>query len=114
MFEKYEINNLYVCEIEDIIPMGITNFGGCLSIDYTSSHRYQTIVCLKNGKYYDISDLGKIINVIKVPQKGCPFTSKNGHLYILDEESLVSYKDKVSSEYKVLQRMPFGKTRLIK
>ena len=52
MFEKYDINNLYVCEIDDIIPMGITNFGGCVSIEYTSSHRYQTIVCLKNGKYY--------------------------------------------------------------
>lgn len=40
MFEKYDINNLYVCEIDDIIPMGITNFGGCVSIEYTSSHRY--------------------------------------------------------------------------
>ena len=114
MFEKYEINNLYVCEIDDIIPMGITNFGGFVSIDYASSHRYQTIVCLKNNKYYDINDLSKVINVVSCPQKGCPFTSKNGHLYILDEESLVSYKDKVSSEYKVLQRIPFGKTRLIK
>ena len=37
------------------------------------------------GKYYDISDLGKIINVVKFPQKECPFTSKNGHLYILDD-----------------------------
>ena len=52
MFEKFDIDSLYTCFIEDIIPMGITNFGGAVSIDYTSSTRYSAVVCLRNGKYY--------------------------------------------------------------
>lgn len=114
MFEKFDIDSLYTCFIEDIIPMGITNFGGAVSVDYTSGTRYSTVVCLRNGKYYDIDNLNRIINIIKFPQKDMPITSKDGHLYVIDEESLVPLRKSVSIEYSVLQRLPFGKRRYIK
>lgn len=114
MFEKFEIDDLYHCYIEDIIPMGMSNFGGAISIDYTQSNRYQAIVCLRNGKYYDIDNLSRVINVVKFPQKDFPLTSKDSHLYIIDEESLVPVRKDVSIEYDLLQRLPFGKRRYIK
>lgn len=114
MFEKFDIDSLYTCFIEDIIPMGITNFGGAVSIDYTSSTRYSAVVCLRNGKYYDIDNLNRVINVIKFPQRDMPITSNNAHLYVIDEESLVPLRNDISIEYSILQRLPFGKRKYIK
>lgn len=114
MFEKFDIDSLYTCFIEDIIPMGITNFGGAVSIDYTSSTRYSAVVCLRNGKYYDIDNLNRVINVIKFPQRDMPITSNNTHLYVIDEESLVPLRNDISIEYSILQRLPFGKRKYIK
>lgn len=114
MFEKFDVDSLYKCYIEDIIPMGMSNFGGAISIDYTSSNRYEAIVCLRNGKYYDINNLNRIINIVKFPQRDFPLTSKDNHLYIIDEESLVPLRSEISIEYSVLQRLPFGKKRYIK
>lgn len=114
MFEKFDIDSLYRCYVDDIVPMGMSNFGGVVSIDYASSNKYETVVCLRNGKYYDINNLNRILNVVKFPQKGFPITSKDNHLYIVDEESLVSLRDEISIEYSVLQRLPFGKHRYIR
>ena len=60
-----------------------------------------SVVCLRNGKYYDINNLNRILNVVKFPQKGFPITSKDNHLYIVDEESLVSLRDEISIEYSI-------------
>ena len=117
MFERFDIKNLYYCEIEDIIPISMENFGGCISIgSLDESKRYSTIVCLIGNRYYDINNLSRNINILKCSQRDFPITSKNNHLYIIDESTLVPYveKENVSSDYKVLQRLPFGKNRLIK
>lgn len=113
MFELFNVDELYFCTIEDIVPMGMQNFGGCISIESSNQTRYETIVCLKNGKYYDINHLDRIINIDKFSQKEFPITSKNSHLYIIDTDSLVSYRDKVNTSCKILQRLPFGRSRLL-
>ena len=117
MFERFDIKNLYYCEIEDIVPIGMENFGGCISIDCIGeTKRYSTIVCLIGRKYYDINNLKRNINILKCPQMEFPITSKNNHLYIIDESTLVPYVEKknISDDYIVLQRLPFGKNRLLK
>ena len=114
MFEKFDIDSLYFCDVSDIVPLGMTNFGGCISIDYVSSKRYSTVVCLRNGKYYDIDNLDRNMNIVRCPQIEMPLTSKDNHLYLIEEETLVPYKEKENIEgYSVLQRLPFGKKRYI-
>jgi hypothetical protein len=114
MFEKFLIDDLYYCSISDIVPIGMTNLGGFISIDSFGDRTYNTTVVLRNGKYYDINNLNRIINVVRAPQRDFPITSKDNHLYIIDEETLVPVRAEVSSEYNVLQRLPFGKKRYIK
>lgn len=114
MFEKFLIDDLYYCTIEDMIPLGITNFGGAISIESVDNREYAAIVCLRNGKYYDINNLDRILNVVNCPQIKGPLTSKDNHLYILLQDTLVPYREKNNTSHKVLQRLPFGKTRYLK
>ena len=114
MFELFNIDDLYFCQIEDMIPYGMENFGGCISISGTEPKYYETIVCLKNGKYYDINHMNRIINIVRCPQREFPLTSKDSHLYILNEESLVSYREKTNTDCTALQRLPFKRNRLLK
>lgn len=111
MFEKYNIDDLYYCTMQDMVPIGITNFGGCISIEGSYDRTYETIVYFKDGKYYDINHIERIINVIKCPQMNCPTMSSNHHLYILLEETLVPYREQNYTDKNILQRLPFGKTR---
>lgn len=114
MFEKYLIDDLYYCTVQDMVPLGITNFGGAISIESVNNCEYETIVCLRNGKYYDINNLYRVLNVVNCPQMHCPLTSNDNHLYILLEDTLVPYREKNNTSHSVLQRLPFGKTRYIK
>lgn len=115
MFEKFDIDSLYYCDVSDIIPLGMSNFGGYISIDYVSSKKYSTIVYLRNGKYYDINNLNRNMNVVRCPQRDFPLTSKDNHLYLIEEETLVPYKEKENADgYSVLQRLPFGIKKLMK
>ena len=48
MFEKYQIDDLFYCTIEDMLPIGITNFGGAISIEGTYSGTYETILLFRD------------------------------------------------------------------
>lgn len=113
MFEKYNIDDLYYCSIESMVPFGMTNFGGAISIESFDYHKYETIVFLRNGKYYDINNLKRVINVVKCPQREMPVTSDDGVLYIIDEDSLVPYRQRTSTTHNTLQRLPFGMKKYI-
>lgn len=114
MFEKFNIEDLYYCSIAKVRPVCIDNMGGCIGITYSDSKDYDTIVWLVNGRYYDINNLNKIINIVKFPQRNMPMVSSDNYLYILNENSLVSFKEKNDTKCKQLQRLPFGLNRLIK
>lgn len=111
MFEIFNIEDLYYCTIDDITPLGMQNLDGWISIDASSLKIYNTIVYLKDGKYYDINHLDRIINVINYPQYFFPEISKNKHLYAINEKSLISYREKNNTNCKVLQRLPLGRKR---
>ena len=61
MFEKYDIDKLYIGEIEGWIPWSIENIGGNISITGDDVGVYQTIIYEDNGKYIDIYHLDRII-----------------------------------------------------
>ena len=119
MFEKYDIDRLYTCEIEVWIPWSIENIGGMVTITGEGIREYQTIVYEDNGRYIDIYHLDKII---------CDMSNENfnhnhiccsddGYLYALDSYNLKKYSDGLSEKRKkakTLQRLPFRKNRLLK
>lgn len=49
MFEKYDIDRLYTCEIEVWIPWSIENIGGMVTITGEGIREYQTIVYEDSG-----------------------------------------------------------------
>ena len=113
MFEKYEIDNLFYCTIEDMLPIGMTNFGGAISVEGTYSGAYETILLYRDGKYYDINHLDRVINLVRCPQMEMPVVSNNNHLYTIIEETLIPYREKNFTDKNILQRLPFGKTRYL-
>lgn len=113
MFEKYEIDDLFYCTIEDMMPIGMTNCGGAISIEGAYGGAYETILLYRNGKYYDINHLDRVINLVRCPQREMPITSNNRHLYVIIEETLIPYRERNYTDKNVLQRLPFGKTRHI-
>lgn len=113
MFEKYEIDNLFYCTIEDMLPIGMTNFGGAISVEGTYSGAYETILLYRDGKYYDINHLNRVINLVRCPQREMPVVSNNNHLYTIIEETLIPYREKNFTDKNILQRLPFGKTRYL-
>ena len=113
MFEKYEIDNLFYCTIEDMLPIGMTNFGGAISVEGTYSGAYETILLYRDGKYYDINNLDRVINLVRCPQREMPVVSNNNHLYTIIEETLIPYREKNFTDKNILQRLPFGKTRYL-
>lgn len=113
MFEKYEIDDLFYCTIEDMLPIGMTNFGGAISVEGTYSGTYDTILLYRDGKYYDINHLDRVINLVRCPQREMPVVSNNNHLYTIIEETLIPYREKNFTDKNILQRLPFGKTRYL-
>lgn len=113
MFEKYEIDDLFYCTIEDMLPIGMTNFGGAISVEGTYSGAYETILLYRDGKYYDINHLNRVINLVRCPQREMPVVSNDNHLYTIIEETLIPYREKNFTDKNILQRLPFGKTRYL-
>lgn len=108
MFEKFDIDDLYYCTITDSVPMGMSNVGGCISIEGTFGNSYETIVWCRGDKYIDINHMDRIINVVHYPQMNFPILSGNKHLYVVCEETLVPYREKIQTQKKSLRRLPLG------
>lgn len=119
MFEKYNIDRLYTCEIEVWIPWSIKNIDGMVIITGGGIREYQTIVYEDSGRYIDIYHSDRIIcdmfkGFFKHNYVCC---SNDGYLYVLDSYNLKKYSDGLSEKQKkakTLQRLPFRKNRLLK
>ena len=42
-----------------------------------------------------------------------PLTSNDHHLYVIEEDTLVPYREKTFTEKNILQRLPFGRKRYL-
>ena len=116
MFEKYNIDNLFVGEVSGIMPNSIVNNGGCYSIDGIYYGTYNTILYFDGSDYIDIYHPKSIINVIETPSRRHLEISKNKILYTLNTSSLKKYREAFhinAGKAKVLQRLPFKKKRLL-
>lgn len=118
MFEKYNIDELYTCEIESWIPWSIESSGeGRISITGEDVGTYSTIVYKNNGRYVDIYHPDRIIFDMSKKNINRFCCSLDGCLYVLDDFTLRKYSDSLSEKQKsakTLQRLPFGKKRLLK
>ena len=117
MFEKYDIDRLYTCEIEVWIPWSIENVGGMVTITGEGIREYQTIVYEDNGRYIDIYHPDRIICDMSKGSFNHICRSDDGYLYALDSYNLKKYSDGLSEKQKkvkTLQRLPFKKNRLLK
>ena len=92
MFEKYNIDDLYLGEVSVVVPYSIENIGG--------AHMY---------------DPNFIVNAFDVPSRKSLEVSKNRNLYTINTQALKKYRDvfKDVGKGKVLQRLPFKKKRLL-
>lgn len=142
MFEKYDIDRLYTCEIEVWAPWGIENIiDSMVNITGEVIREYQTIVYEDSSGYIDIYHLNRIIcdmsaffyykdsrfvNIYHLNGIICDVSkskfnhiccSDDGYLYVLDSYNLKKYSDGLSEKQKnakTLQRLPFGGNRLLK
>ena len=117
MFEKYDIDKLYIGEIEGWIPWSIENIGGNISITGDDVGVYQTIIYEDNGRYIDIYHLDRIICDISKGNINHLCCSIDCCLYILNGSTLRKYSDCLHDKKKnnkTLQRLPFKKNRLLK
>lgn len=117
MFEKYDIDRLYTCEIEVWIPWSIENIGGMVTITGEGIREYQTIVYEDNGRYIDIYHPDRIICDISKGNINHLCCSIDCCLYILNGSTLRKYSDCLHDKKKnnkTLQRLPFKKNRLLK
>ena len=117
MFEKYDIDRLYTCEIEVWAPWSIGNIGGMVTIEGEIIQGYQTIVYKNSGRYVDIYHLNRIICDMSKSNFNHICCSDDGYLYVLDSYNLKKYSDGLSEKQKnvkFLQRLPFEKNRLLK
>ena len=105
MFEKYDVDKLFHCEIYDMIPYYIENFGGCYSITGESRNSYETVVYYNNGRYIDVNNPDRIINVFESPSAKHPIQSRDFHLYSLNVKSLSKFENR--KQVKSLRKVPF-------
>lgn len=117
MFEKYDIDRLYTCEVEVWVPWSIGNIGDMVIVDGEVIFGYQTIVYEDSRGYIDIYHLNRVICDMSKGNFNCICCSDDGYLYTMDSNNLKKYSDGLSEKQKnakTLQRLPFGGNRLLK
>ena len=117
MFEKYDIDILYTCEVEVWVPWSIGNIGDMVIVDGEVIFGYQTIVYEDSRGYIDIYHLNRVICDMSKGNFNCICCSDDGYLYTMDSNNLKKYSDGLSEKRKkakTLQRLPFRKNRLLK
>ena len=117
MFEKYDIDRLYTCEVKVWVPWSIENIGGMVTVEGEIIQGYQTIVYEDSRGYIDIYHLNRIICDMSKSNFNHICCSDDGYLYTMDSNNLKKYSDGLSEKQKnakTLQRLPFGGNRLLK
>ena len=117
MFEKYDIDRLYTCEVKVWVPWSIGNIGDMVIVGGEVIFGYQTIVYEDSCRYIDIYHLNRVICDMSKGNFNCICCSDDGYLYTMDSNNLKKYSDGLSEKQmkaKTLQRLPFRKNRLLK
>lgn len=71
MFERYNINDLFLASISVMFPdsnIDDVNFGGILTME-TAGYGYLTILKKENGKYIDLNNISRKITTTRDPRK---------------------------------------------
>ena len=115
MFEKYNIDDLYLGEVSVVVPYSIENIGGAHMYDGLYLGSYQTILYFDGSIYVDIYHPNFIVNAFDVTSRKSLEVSKNRNLYTINTQALKKYRDvfKDVGKGKVLQRLPFKKRKLL-
>lgn len=115
MFEKYNVDDLYLGEVSVVVPYSIENIGGAHMYDGLYLGSYQTILYFDGSRYVDIYHPNFIVNAFDVPSRKSLEVSKNRNLYTINTQALKKYRDvfKDVGKGKVLQRLPFKKRKLL-
>lgn len=115
MFEKYNIDDLYLGDVSVVVPSYIENIGGVHAYDGLYLGSYETILYFNGSKYVDIYHPNFIVNAFDVPSRKSLEVSKNKNLYTINTQALKKYRDvyKDVGKGKVLQRLPFRNKRLL-